>query len=227
MAATLAEVEEQAVLLAEDPGGADEPASLPGRTGAALHTAFGRLRSSILLGERQRQELHELATHDQLTGLLNRAAALDALERGLAGDVREGRRTMVLFIDVDGLKQINDDHGHVGGDAVLRLVADALRAATRASDALARYGGDEFLVIGSVDGPPEVEALAERIRAGVASEAGAGDERLGAVSCSIGMAVSGPGQTSPDALVRRADAALYGAKRDGRDRTRWMQESFS
>lgn len=221
MAGTLAAVEAQAVVLAEDPSGAEEPEPPPGRTGAALHAAIERLRASLLEGERQRAELHELATHDQLTGLLNRAAATEALARDLAGQDRHGRRTMVLFVDLDGLKQLNDVHGHEAGDAALVLVAEALRATTRASDAVARYGGDEFLVVGSVEETAEVEALAERIRRRIStSELVWQDERL-SISCSIGMAVSRSGEQVPDALVRRADAALYDAKRGGRDRAEW------
>ncbi|OWY63347.1 hypothetical protein B7486_53620 [cyanobacterium TDX16] len=221
MAATLASVEEQAVLLAEDPGGVQVPDSLPGRTGAALHAAFERLRSSILTNEQQRAELHALASHDPLTGLLNRAAVLDALERELATQARRDGRTMVLFVDLDGLKQINDRHGHEAGDAALGLVAEALRSTTRSSDAIARYGGDEFLVVGAVERDQEVEVLAERIRRRVATEALVWDDRLLPMSCSIGMAVMGPGEGSSQVLVRLADTALYEAKHAGRNQTAW------
>jgi diguanylate cyclase (GGDEF)-like protein len=221
MAATLASVEEQAVMLAEDPGGVRVPKSLPGRTGAALHAAFERLRASILTGEQQRVELHALASHDPLTGLLNRAAVLDALDRELAAQARRDKCTMVLFLDLDGLKQINDRHGHEAGDAALGLVAEALRSTTRSSDAIARYGGDEFLVVGAVDEDHEVEVLAERIRRRIATEALVWDDQLLPMSCSIGMAVMPPGEGSSQMLVRLADAALYDAKHAGRNLTAW------
>ena len=217
MSATLAAVEDQAVLLAEDPG-AEVPPSLPGRVGAALHVAFERLRSSILLGEQQRAELHALASHDPLTGLLNRAALLDALDRALADQARRGQQTMVLFVDLDGLKQINDVHGHAAGDAALQRVADALRSTTRAADAVARYGGDEFVVVGAVGDGAEAEALAERIRRRVADEALDGIDEPMALSTSIGIAVGPSGGASGEDLLREADGALYQAKRAGRNR---------
>jgi diguanylate cyclase (GGDEF)-like protein len=227
MAATLASVEEQAVMLAEDPGGVRVPKSLPGRTGAALHAAFERLRASILTGEQQRVELHALASHDPLTGLLNRAAVLDALDRELAAQARRDKRTMVLFLDLDGLKQINDRHGHEAGDAALGLVAEALRSTTRSSDAIARYGGDEFLVVGAVEEDHEVEVLGERIRRRIATEALVWDDQLLPLSCSIGMAVMSAGEGSGQVLVRLADAALYDAKHAGRNQTAWSSVSTS
>jgi diguanylate cyclase (GGDEF)-like protein len=221
MAATLAAVEAQAVMLAEDPWSAEHPPFLPGRTGRALHVALERLRSSMRAAAEQREELHELAIHDSLTGLLNRGAALEAMGRDLAGGTRHGRRTMVLFVDLDGLKQVNDGHGHDAGDAALRLVADALRATTREADVVARYGGDEFLVAGAVDGRAEVEAFAERIRGEVASRALHWDGVRLSIRCSIGMAISGPETTTAEALITEADGAVYGAKHEGRDRVAW------
>lgn len=221
MTTTLAAIEEQAVILAEDPGRAEVPERLPGRTGQALHTALERLRQVIVVGERRRDELHERSIRDPLTGLLNRSAALDALARHLAAGERDDRPTAVLFIDLDGLKQINDGHGHEAGDVALRTVADALRATTRDADAVARYGGDEFLVSGAAGDLDEVEALAERVRQEVRSSPFVHRGHVLAVSCSIGVAVAAPGTVRVDELVARADAAVYEAKRAGRDRVAW------
>lgn len=221
MTTTLAAIEEQAVILAEDPGRAEVPEQLPGRTGQALHTALERLRQVIVVGERRRDELQERSVRDPLTGLLNRSAALDALARRLAAGERDDRPTAVLFIDLDGLKQINDGHGHEAGDVALRTVADALRATTRDADAVARYGGDEFLVSGAAGNLDEVEALAERVRQEVRSSPFVHHGHVLAVSCSIGVAVAAPGTVRVDELVARADAAVYEAKRAGRDRVAW------
>lgn len=221
MTTTLAAIEEQAVILAEDPGRAEVPEQLPGRTGQALHTALERLRDVILVGERRRDELHERSIRDPLTGLLNRSAAVDALARHLAAGERESRPTAVLFIDLDGLKQINDGHGHEAGDVALCTVADALRATTRDADAVARYGGDEFLVAGAAGDLDEVGALAERVRQEVRSSPFVHHGDVLAVSCSIGVAVAAPGAAQVDELIARADAAVYEAKRDGRDRVAW------
>ena len=225
MAATLAAVERHAVALADD---IDDPVlreELPGRTGRALQVALNRLRSSMRVAEQRREELRRAATHDGLTGLLNRAAAFEVLARDLLRTERGGGDVVALFIDMDGLKPINDRHTHAAGDDALRLTADALRSATRASDVVARLGGDEFLVAGvlSGEGDPRTEAeeLAERIRAAV------GDQRIRVpdastvpLRCSIGLALATPDSTV-ESLVHEADEALLEAKRAGKDRIGW------
>lgn len=222
MTATLASVEAHAVALADDPEDPLLSEELPGRTGRALQVALNRLRSSIRMADQQRRELRELATHDSLTGLLNRAAAFEMIEHDLSRARRDGGAVMALFIDLDGLKQINDVHGHAAGDDALRLTAEALRSATRESDIVARLGGDEFLVAGMVlEEAAEVEALAERILAGVASQSVQTVDGPVPLRCSIGIAVSKAGHTDVEALVHEADSALYLAKRAGRNRIAW------
>jgi diguanylate cyclase (GGDEF)-like protein len=227
MSATLEAVEDQVVLLAEDPGAPEAARPLPGRIGEALHGAMERLRASIHAGEDERAELEELAAQDALTGLLNRRAGLDALDAALARARRRGGDTMVLFVDLDGLKELNDRHGHDAGDAALVVVADALRATTRADDAVARLGGDEFIVAGGVEGHDEVVALAERIRAAVGSSSLVWRGSHLRVHCSIGMAVSGDVATTAEDLVHQADLALYEAKHQGRDRAAWAPTQAS
>ena len=152
MASTLRAVQAQAIALSG--GDLDNPVlrrQLPGRTGAALQTALNQLHRSVQAGEVERKALLERATRDSLTGLLNRGAALEALELDLAS-VRRSSGELVLtlfFIDLDGLKAINDSIGHDGGDAAIRAVADALQATTRASDVIARFGGDSSSWAGS------------------------------------------------------------------------------
>jgi diguanylate cyclase (GGDEF)-like protein len=226
MTSTLRAVQEQAIALSA--GDLNAPVlqrQLPGRTGAALQTALTQLHRSVQAGEAERQALLERATRDSLTGLLNRGAALEALELDLAS-VRRSQGELVLtlfFIDLDGLKTINDSIGHEGGDAAIRAVADALKVTTRASDVIARFGGDEFVVgwLGNRDSHVP-EHLAKRISAHVARSEVGGDGRTMALACSIGVAVSEPSDRTVEDLIERADRALYSAKADGRGQIRWF-----
>jgi diguanylate cyclase (GGDEF)-like protein len=226
MAATLRAVQAQAIALAG--GDLDNPIllhQLPGRTGAALQSALDQLHLSVESGERERESLFERATRDSLTGLLNRGAALEALEIDLAS-VRRSQGAQVLtlfFIDLDDLKSINDSAGHDVGDSAIRAVADALRATTRASDVVARFGGDEFVVglLGTRDSTLPA-GLADRIGIHVSgSRIGNGGDHV-ALACSIGVAVSEPTDTTIGMLIERADQALYDAKAHGKGQTRWF-----
>ena len=226
MAATLRAVQAQAIALSG--GDRNDPVlqlELPGRTGAALQTALDRLQQSVKSGEQEREALFERATRDSLTGLLNRGAALEALELDLASVRRtQGEQVLTLFfIDLDDLKSINDTIGHDGGDAAIVAVADALRATTRASDVAARFGGDEFLVgwMGS-RGSLVPARLAERISDHVAAAHIGSTAHPVALACSIGMAVSEPSDTTIGMLIERADEALYDAKARGKGQTRWF-----
>ena len=224
MAATLAAVEDHAVALAGDPTAPvlDDP--LPGRTGLAMQRAIDQLRASVHQAESHRAELFELATHDGLTGLLNRAAAFSSIHQDLSRARRNGAQLLAFYVDLDGLKSLNDSYGHdVGDDAIVRT-ADALRNTTRDSDVVARLGGDEFMVVGPVPegGRDEIVAFAERIRTAVALQSVevAGGEAV-PLHCSIGVALSGPGTETAAALVRAADEAMYLAKHAGRDQVAW------
>ena len=219
--AVLAAVESFTVTLAYDPTAASLDVPLPGRTGLALQTTLDRLRESVREAERQRNVLREVANRDGLTGLLNRNAALDAVRLELAHAERLQTSVMVLFIDLDGLKTINDTHGHRVGDDAIRLAADALRNASRASDVVARLGGDEFLIAGGlVDSETEVQSLADRLHAAVAESMLQVDSLSVPLRCSIGIAISDPGDTA-ESLINKADQALYAAKKKGRNQTSW------
>jgi diguanylate cyclase (GGDEF)-like protein len=226
MASTLRGVEAHAVALsARD---LDDPAlqtPLPGRTGLALQGALDRLQTSVRDAESRREELHKLATRDSLTGLMSRGAALDAIDRDLARASREGNVVALLFLDLDGLKAINDTFGHEGGDEALRTTADAIINCTRTTDIRARLGGDEFVVSQLRPGTPdEISALAERIRQQVADAEPESHGRRMRLGCSIGIAQSAAGDTADD-LMRRADLALYEAKQAGRNRVAWFGPS--
>jgi diguanylate cyclase (GGDEF)-like protein len=221
MANTLAAVEAHAVALADDTDAPVLSDELPGPTGRALQVAMNRLRASMHGAEQHRRELEQAATHDGLTGLLNRTAALAMIDRDLAQASRAGGQVMALFVDLDGLKSINDEHGHAAGDDALRLTADALRATTRSGDVVARLGGDEFLVASIVGDRVEVQLLAERIREAVAAQQLFGRNGPIPLHCSIGMALSDRAVGTVDALIHRADSALYLAKGRGRDQVAW------
>jgi diguanylate cyclase (GGDEF)-like protein/PAS domain S-box-containing protein len=159
-----------------------------------------------------RAELERRATHDLLTRVMNRGAAMDALEAALA---RKAAGTAVIYIDVDRLKWVNDQLGHTAGDELLRIVADRLVATVRAGDTLGRVGGDEFLVVcpGIVGAEPAL-SVADRIATAVNRPA-----RLSAATLdlqvSIGVAHSGRRAISADRLVAHADTAMYASKRRG------------
>jgi len=166
-----------------------------------------------------REALREQATRDGLTGLWNRTAIFDILQNELARSRRSGEPLIVLMADLDGFKPVNDRFGHQAGDAVLRQVATRMRAAVRRYDSVGRYGGEEFLIV-----LPSCElvgglALAERIRRAIGAECfRAGDVEI-RLTCSLGAACASPPAIPPaDDLVREADAALYRAKHQGRDR---------
>jgi diguanylate cyclase len=176
--------------------------------------------------ERHRLELQQAATHDALTGLLNRGAAMDAIARDLARSQRDETPMMILFIDLDAFKSINDTYGHHVGDAALRQTAEALRAATRQSDIVARLGGDEFLVAGVASGAEEMEVIARRVHDSISSRSVSNNGRRIAIDNSIGIASIQPGDTA-DSIVRNADEALYRAKRRGRNQVAWNRPDLS
>lgn len=158
----------------------------------------------------------EQASHDPLTGLPNRRLFDHRLAAALARP-RAGRRDLaLLYLDLDGFKPVNDRFGHEAGDELLREAARRLRALTRAGDVPARVGGDEFVVLQAGGAQPAgaarlAEALLDALRRPI--RLGAAEARVGA---SIGVALATPDVDSPRELIRRADAALYAAKRTGR-----------
>jgi diguanylate cyclase (GGDEF)-like protein/PAS domain S-box-containing protein len=164
-----------------------------------------------------RQRLHHAATHDSLTGAMNRATLFHRLAAQLAQQ-GPGERVALFCLDLDYFKEINDTHGHPVGDALLRLVVDRLQSCLRAGDLLARCGGDEFVVMQSaVKTAADAVPLAERIRAAMAPPFLV--EGLSLVGrFSIGIAVSTPDITDADRLYRQADRALYVAKARARGR---------
>jgi len=165
---------------------------------------------------RAAKRLAHQAMHDTLTDLPNRALLLDRLDQALARARRTNRQCAVLFLDLDGFKDVNDNMGHAAGDRLLTEVARRLMRAVRPGDSVARLGGDEFVVLTeNIETGETAFAIAERVRTAVAEPVLVGG-RLVAISTSIGIAFSD--QHTASTLLQEADTALYQAKHAGRDR---------
>jgi diguanylate cyclase (GGDEF)-like protein len=176
-------------------------------------------RRFVIAGVEARVNAAIQARTDHLTGLANRAGALGELDR-LARLRRPGRaEVLVLYVDLDWFKEVNDTHGHLAGDALLVEVARRLLLCVRPEDHVARLGGDEFLCVLVVadDAPVDVGAICTRVLASVGAPFDLDGPQVG-VSASIGVAGARAGDFATDDLLRRADAALYAAKRAGRGR---------
>ncbi|MEZ5342251.1 MAG: GGDEF domain-containing protein [Acidimicrobiales bacterium] len=181
--------------------------------GAAGLLAQAIRRQSIVLGRLDRTE-HD-ATHDPLTGLLNRSGLTPDLEARLS-DRRANNLVGVLFLDLDRLKVVNDSLGHSAGDEVLAIVADRLRSVVREGDIVARFGGDEFVVVSS--GLPAIRdltTLAQRVLDALAKPALLSDESSQMIGGSIGIAYVTKGNATAESLLRDADLAMYRAKEGG------------
>jgi diguanylate cyclase (GGDEF)-like protein/PAS domain S-box-containing protein len=167
--------------------------------------------------KRTELDLQHLATHDTLTGLPNRYLLMDRLSQVLAHSKRAGSSFAVLFLDVDDFKAINDDHGHDVGDLVLQAMARKLVAIVRASDTVARIGGDEFVVVlEALAGHDAAPVVAAKIRARLARAFTVQGLKIKA-TISIGIGIYPDNGDDPEVLVRAADYAMYLAKRAGKN----------
>ncbi len=166
-----------------------------------------------------RESLRQQATHDGLTGLWNRTAILDILERELIRCRRLSHPLTVILADLDFFKHINDRLGHLAGDVVLREAARRMRLVVRPYDAVGRYGGEEFIVVVPACKRDCSLSLAERVRAAINANPILTPEGPVTVGVSLGVAAVSDGTIPPaDLLVRSADLALYRAKQEGRNR---------
>ena len=193
------------------------------------HELKVRLRAGTRLVELQsellaaREALREQATKDSLTKLWNRSSLLEILVRELARADRELRPVGVVLVDLDHFKNINDTFGHFAGDAVLREAAQRMQAAIRPYDGIGRYGGEEFLIILPGCDLQSASTQAERLRNQIAKEQFVLPESSFTLTASFGATSALPGQAATaEGLIRKADEALYLAKRRGRNRVDTM-----
>ena len=187
-------------------------------------TGASSIAHDITQRKRIEAELAHQALHDRLTGLPNRVLLNDRLDHALARCERRGQQVVVLFLDLDSFKVVNDTCGHSAGDAVLVEVARRLREAVRPSDTVARFGGDEFVIV-SEDGDPHHGAILGRRIAEVLEDPFETAEVLSVPSASIGAVIGGAGDTA-EGLLKKADLAMYEAKHRGRGRVEAFHEDL-
>jgi len=182
---------------------------------AAAYVAVVAVAMAALQTLRRSQAaLARLVTQDSLTNVLNARAFADRLGQELDRNRRYPRPLALMYMDLDNFKVINDTHGHQTGDAVLRLVADAMRKSVRTADIVGRLGGDEFAVLMPETDAQLADAAAKRLVAGLRNVF----KGTPNVTASIGLVSCTATDASTDDLLRRADQAMYDAKRKGKDR---------
>ena len=187
--------------------------------GDLLHVGHGTYK--FLAGDSPEhgyyEGLHDVASKDKLTGIPNRRSFDEALEREITRAQRHGVVVVLMLVDLDHFKRVNDTHGHVFGDAVLRQFAGLIRDRLRVSDFCARYGGEEFAII-LIDTPlEEARVLADALRQLSADHTYVDGDTSAKVTTSIGGAVWSPEMKGAKDLIEAADARLYEAKAQGRD----------
>jgi diguanylate cyclase (GGDEF)-like protein len=190
---------------------------------AKQYVLSGRLSESLAVSEynvsellQLREQLEVKATHDSMTGLLNRSTVIVSLERELSRAAREDLRLAVLLLDLDHFKAINDNYGHHAGDTAIAFAATCMEQCVRSHDYVGRYGGEEFLIVITDCEEALAREIAERIRARMEGEFVIFDGHALKITSTIGLAISDPAETS-ESLLRRADAALYLGKQRGRN----------
>lgn len=167
-----------------------------------------------------RDQLRYRASHDALTGIANRSAILDAFTRERSRQIREGGSFGIILADIDHFKLVNDTHGHLCGDAVLKEVARRMSSCVRPYDTVGRYGGEEFLIVVPASDCQGTLVLAERIRRAIESQLVTTEVGVVKVTLSLGVAVSDPAKPAEsETLLQMADEALYRAKDHGRNRS--------
>jgi len=164
----------------------------------------------------QQQDLFHRASHDPLTDLPNRIELTGRLQQAIAAAVRTGRPGAVLFVDLDGFKDVNDRHGHLIGDQALTVVAARLTAAVRLGDMVARLGGDEFLIVADDLTSAGAAELADRLARAVAAPINVPGSDTLTLTVSIGHTPIPPEHSDPNELIAAADHAMYTAKHDRR-----------
>ena len=190
-------------------------AGVQGRDGSYTH--YVAILSDITQRHQHEQRLRNLATHDVLTGLPNRVLLDERLKHAISRTKRHGTHIAVMFIDLDGFKQVNDTRGHAVGDDVLKAVADRLVHSVRESDTVARLGGDEFVVIlEEVGGMRQIEPVARAVLTAVGQPIALRSDAV-SVTPSIGISLYPNDAANAEQLLLRADRAMYVAKNMGKN----------
>jgi two-component system, cell cycle response regulator len=171
-----------------------------------------------LANARMLKRLEELATTDGLTGLLNKRALMDVAQQKLKSAARFGRPLSLLVCDIDHFKKVNDTHGHDVGDLVIKGFAEVLKRVKRDTDAVGRFGGEEFVVVSEETDERGATQLAERIRVELAAQVFPAELGPFSVTCSVGVAPFPLAGQTWEALFKATDEALYASKRGGRNR---------
>ena len=206
-----------------------EMLSKPDRNAQGEIIGYHGITREITERKRLEEQVHQLAFHDPLTHLANRRLMLDHLEQAMSASKRSQRHGALLFLDLDNFKPLNDTHGHGVGDLLLIEVAERLKACVREADTVARFGGDEFVVLLSElstqpgEAAEQAVAIAEKVRTRLAEpyvlqSAPSAPTVRHECTASIGVAVFRGRDESQNAVIDRADAAMYRAKEEGRNR---------
>jgi diguanylate cyclase (GGDEF)-like protein/PAS domain S-box-containing protein len=175
--------------------------------------------SDITQSKQHEADLDRIAHYDPLTGVPNRRLLDDRLGQALARARRSGKSLAVCFFDLDGFKQVNDQHGHAAGDQLLREISTRLLNTLRGDDTLARIGGDEFaLLLGDLETPAEIAQVLERVLGTVNTPVRVGEGAIVRISASVGATLYPADAADADALLRHADHAMYQAKEAGKNR---------
>ena len=170
------------------------------------------LRLKLREAQLREEQAHIRSMQDDLTGLYNRAYIFDRLNNAFAGMRRRPSSAAVLFIDLDGFKEVNDTHGHEAGDAMLIEVAGRLKRAVRPTDAVGRLGGDEFVVVAEQIEESDLDGLVDRVRIEIAKPWSWHENEI-RVDASVGRALSRDPEGDASSLIREADRAMYEEKR--------------
>ncbi|MGK2953817.1 MAG: diguanylate cyclase [Thiobacillus sp.] len=187
-------------------------------TGLAL---LGLYRETIRLigaGIHAEQTIRKLSLHDPLTGLANRRFVRENEKHLIAGAKRSGKQMAVLAVDLDDFKAVNDRYGHAAGDTVIVTAAERMKLLLRESDVIARFGGDEFvIVLGMVDNAATAREVAGRVVESLCQPIPLAEGATAQIGASVGIAMCCTGSETLNDLLKKADAALYAAKREGKN----------
>lgn len=168
--------------------------------------------------EQSRQEIHALANTDDLTQIFNRSHFFELAQREMERSRRNGHFLAIILFDIDDFKHVNDSHGHLAGDFVLRETCQACKVIVRPYDVFARFGGEEFIFLLPDTDEERAKGVADRLRHLISEQAVTFNEMDVQITISIGIAVFDPKRDTLDDVINRADNALYLAKRLGKNR---------